>query len=195
MRRDAARSAGPKLMPCMRGEAVAISSRFTTPWPVSRIAWTRIGLVDARLGLELGEQAVDVVDVPGALDLRDHHHVELVADLGDELRDVVEHPRRLERVDARPQLRVAEVHLAADADRGPRARPPCGRPGRRPRGCRAGCRPSARCRAPWRPSSRWRSRGSGSSARAGTGSRGAGSGASMARGLKKSRGLRMALEP
>ena len=32
------------------------------------------------------------------------------------LRQVVEHPRGLERVDARPQLRVAEVDLAADLD-------------------------------------------------------------------------------
>ena len=52
----------------------------------------------------------------GALDLRDHDHVELVADLGDERRQVVEHPGRLERVDARPQLRVAEVDLPADPD-------------------------------------------------------------------------------
>ena len=70
-------------MPCMRGLAVAISSRFTTPRPVSRIACTRIGRSSPALRLELGEQAVDVVDVPGALDLRDHDHVELVADLGD----------------------------------------------------------------------------------------------------------------
>src|SRR4051812_42220773 len=43
MRRNAARSAGPKLMPWMRGEAAAISSRFETPSEVSRIAWMRIG--------------------------------------------------------------------------------------------------------------------------------------------------------
>ena len=66
--------------------------------------------------LELGQQPVHVVDVPGALDLRDHHDLELVADLADHLREVVEHPRRLERVHARPQRRLAEVHLAPDAD-------------------------------------------------------------------------------
>src|SRR4051794_19381689 len=43
MRRLAARSAGPKLMPWMRGLAAAISSRFDTPSAVSRIACTRIG--------------------------------------------------------------------------------------------------------------------------------------------------------
>ena len=102
-------------MPCMRGEAAAISSTLATPCAVSRIAWTRIGRSRPRPRLELGEQPVDVVDVPRPLDLRDHHDLELVADLADELRQVVEHPRRLERVHARPQRRLAEVHLAADA--------------------------------------------------------------------------------
>ena len=72
--------------------------------------------LEAGLRLELGEQAVDVVDVPRALDLRDHDDVELVADLGDQFGQVVEHPRGGELVDPRPQLRVAEVHLAADLD-------------------------------------------------------------------------------
>ena len=121
MRRDAARSAGPKLMPCIRGEAVAISSRFTTPSEVSRMAWTRIGRLRPAARLELGQQAVDVVDVPRALDLGDHDHLEAVADLGHQRRDVVERPRRLERVDAGPQRRAAEVHLLAHAhEAGPR---------------------------------------------------------------------------
>jgi acyl dehydratase len=68
------------------------------------------------LRLELGEQAVDVVDVPRALDLRDHHDLEPLADLGDDLGQVVQHPRALERVDTRPQRRLAELHLAADPD-------------------------------------------------------------------------------
>ena len=72
--------------------------------------------VEPRLRLELGEQAVDVVDVPGALDLRDHDHLELVADLGDEREEVVEHPRALERVDPGPQRGVAEVGLLRDLD-------------------------------------------------------------------------------
>ena len=103
-------------MPCMRGLAVAISSRFTTPSAVSRIAWTSSGFFEAGLGLELRQQPVDVVDVPRALDLGDHDHVELVADLGDELGEVVEHPGAVEAVDARPELRVAEVDLLADLD-------------------------------------------------------------------------------
>ena len=46
--------------------------------------------VQPGLGLELGEQPVDVVDVLGALHLRHHDHVELVADLGDQRGQVVE---------------------------------------------------------------------------------------------------------
>ena len=68
------------------------------------------------LRLELGKQAVDVVDVPRPLDLRDHDHLEAVADLGDERRQVVEHPGRLERVHAGPQRAVAEVGLAPHPD-------------------------------------------------------------------------------
>ena len=70
--------------------------------------------VDTGLGLELGEQAVDIVDVPGALHLGDHHHVELGPDLGDDRGDVVEHPWRLEPVDAGPKLRFPELDVAPD---------------------------------------------------------------------------------
>src|SRR3954467_10270721 len=127
MRRDAARSAGPMLMPCMRGLAAAISSTFATPSAVSRIAWTRIGRSrrarpPPRAGgggerWGLGEEAVDVVDVPRALDLRDHDDLEALADLGHERRDVVEGPRRFERVDPRPERAVAAGGLAPGPSR------------------------------------------------------------------------------
>ncbi len=61
--------------------------------------------VQAGLRLELGEQPVDVRDVLGALHLRHHHHVEPVADRGDQGGQVVEHPGAVEGVDARPELR------------------------------------------------------------------------------------------
>ena len=70
--------------------------------------------VETGLGLELGEHPVDVVDVLGALHLRHHDHVELVADLGDQGRQVVEHPRAVERVDPGPELGRAEVRLLRD---------------------------------------------------------------------------------
>ena len=67
--------------------------------------------LQAALRLELGQQAIHVVDVPGSLDLQDHHHVQPVADGGDELGRVVEHPGALERIDPGPELRLAELHL------------------------------------------------------------------------------------
>ena len=66
-------------------------------------------LLDRMPGFELRQQLVEIVDVPRALDLGQHHHVELVADRGDDLGDVVERPRRIERVDPRPQAGRAEV--------------------------------------------------------------------------------------
>ena len=72
--------------------------------------------LELRLRLELGEQAVDVVDVPGALDLGHHHDLELVADLGDQGGQVVEHPGALQRVDPGPERRLAEVGLLRRLD-------------------------------------------------------------------------------
>ena len=73
-------------------------------------------LLQAGARFELGQQAVDVVDVLSALDLRHHDDVELVADLGDQGDEVVEHPRGVEAVDAGPQLGLAEVGLLRDVD-------------------------------------------------------------------------------
>ena len=62
------------------------------------------GCVSPALRLELREQPVDVVDVPGALDLRDHDHVELVADLAHERVRSSRHHGLVEAVDAGPEL-------------------------------------------------------------------------------------------
>ena len=56
------------------------------------------------------------MDVPGTLDLGDHDHLELVPDLSHELGDVVEEVGRGELVDTRPQRGFAEVHLTPDLD-------------------------------------------------------------------------------
>ena len=154
-----------------------------------RVHQQRLRQAGARL--ELGQQPVDVVDVLRALDLRHHDHVELVADLGDERDQVVEHPRRVQAVDPGPQLRLPEVVRLGDRRRARRARPPCGRRGRRPRGCRAGRRPSSRCPAPSPPSSRCPGRRSGSSGTASPGSPARGAGAPRASGAKKSFGERI----
>src|SRR5690606_28705103 len=68
------------------------------------------------LGLELGEQAVDVVDVLGTFDLRDHDHVERRTGVEHGRGQVVETPRRVEAVDPRPELGVAEVDGAGGLD-------------------------------------------------------------------------------
>src|SRR5690606_37412588 len=65
-----------------------------------RVDQDRLG--DAGLGLELGKDAVDVVDVLGALHLRHHDDVELVADGRDQGGQVIEDPGAVERVDPGP---------------------------------------------------------------------------------------------
>src|SRR5205823_5555829 len=59
---------------------------------------------------------IDVMDVPGSLHLRNHDHLELVADLGDEMHEVVQDPWTVEAVDTRPEGGVAEVRLLCDPD-------------------------------------------------------------------------------
>ncbi len=73
-------------------------------------------LLDGVLGLELRQQLIQIVDVPRALDLGQHDDVELVAGFAHDLDDVVEHPRAVEAVDARPQAGLAEVRLACHLD-------------------------------------------------------------------------------
>src|SRR5204863_279844 len=75
-------------------------------------------------GLELREQAIDEVDVPGSFDLGDHDHLETVADLAHEARDVVEGPGAVAAVGSPPEWRVAEVQSAAPPPRASAPRPP-----------------------------------------------------------------------
>jgi hypothetical protein len=92
----------------MRGEALAIAATLLTPSAVSRMAWIRIGFLTACL--------IEIMDVPGAFHLRQHDDVELLADRGDDLLNVVEHPGRVERVDARPQSGLAEIATLGHGD-------------------------------------------------------------------------------
>ena len=71
------------------------------------------------LGLELRQQLVEVVDVPGPFDLRQHDDVELGAGGRHDLQDVVERPGRVQRIDARPQARLAEVVRLRHGDETP----------------------------------------------------------------------------
>ena len=77
--------------------------------------------VEAGSGFELGDQPVDIVDVLGPLDLGDHDHLDAVADLGDRGGQVVEDPRRVERVDPCPELGGGVIPRLGDLDQpGPR---------------------------------------------------------------------------
>ena len=51
---------------------------------------------------QLGEELVEVMDIPGSFHLGEHDHVELRSDCGDDLDHIIENPWRVERVDARP---------------------------------------------------------------------------------------------
>ena len=59
--------------------------------------------------LQLGKELVEVVDVPSPFHLRQHDHIELRSDRGDDLDHVIEKPWRIERVDTRPQPGRSEV--------------------------------------------------------------------------------------
>jgi hypothetical protein len=65
-----------------------MASTFFTPSGGLQDRVDEDGLGQAVPRLELGEELVDVVDVPGALHLRQHHHVELGANLAADLHEV-----------------------------------------------------------------------------------------------------------
>ena len=93
----------------MRGEAVGDRVDVVDAFRGFENGMDQDRLLDRVPCFELRQQLIEIMDVPGAFDLRQHDDVELVADGGDDLDNVVEHPRRIERVDARPQAGVAEL--------------------------------------------------------------------------------------
>src|SRR5215470_2511093 len=60
-------------------------------------------------GFELGQELVEIVDIPRALHLGQHDDVELVADGGNDLDDIIERPGRIERIDPGPKSGYAVV--------------------------------------------------------------------------------------
>jgi len=68
------------------------------------------------LGFELGEQLIQIMDVPGAFDLGQHDDVELVAGGCHDFGHVVQHPWRVQAIDARPHTGCAEVVVAQHLD-------------------------------------------------------------------------------
>ncbi len=84
----------------------------------------------------------------GALDLRQHHDVEFLADRADDLGDVVERPGRVQRVDAGPEAGRAELRALPHLDEARRAPPPWRRREWRLRDCRAARRLAPPCQPP-----------------------------------------------
>ena len=148
-------------------------------------------LGEAGLRLELGEEPVDVVDVLGALDLRDHDHVELVADLGDRGGEVVEDPGRVEALTRVQSWVSPAVKFLATSTRPARAASlfAAGTPSSRL--ARMMSTLVAMSGHLGRPSSGSTPGRSGSSATGGTGSPAAARAHRRASGRKKSFGLRM----
>src|SRR5262249_33447423 len=71
---------------------------------------------DALACFELGEELVEIVNVPRSVDFRQHDDIELVSHRADDLDDIVERPGRSQRIDARPQPGRAEVVGAGQRD-------------------------------------------------------------------------------
>ena len=68
------------------------------------------------LRFQLGQQAVDVMDVPRPLHLGHHHHIQLISDLRNHREKVVQDPGAVQAVDARPEGRVAKIVGQRDFD-------------------------------------------------------------------------------
>jgi hypothetical protein len=66
--------------------------------------------IDPVLALKLGQQLIEVVDIPWSFNLRQHDHVELPADRTYDLNYIVQRPRRVERVDPGPKPGRAEIN-------------------------------------------------------------------------------------
>ena len=93
----------------MRGDAVAIELDVVDAFCGFNEGVDEDWLGNAVSGFELGEQLIEVMNVPCAFDLWQHDHVELVARGGDNLGHISERPRRIERVNPRPQSGGAEL--------------------------------------------------------------------------------------
>jgi hypothetical protein len=65
---------------------------------------------------EQGDVLIDEMDVPWPFDLGNHDHVELVANVLDDLLEVVEDPRAVQGIDAHPHRGIGEVVIGQQLD-------------------------------------------------------------------------------
>ena len=73
-------------------------------------------LFDSIFGFEQGNVLVNEVNIPRPLDLGNHDHIDLVADVLDDLAQVIEYPGAVQGIDANPHRGVAEVVVAQQLD-------------------------------------------------------------------------------
>jgi hypothetical protein len=113
---DAAKSAAPRLMACIRGLAAAISSTWAMPAALSMMTSKPIFFVPTHRRLDRGHERVDGVDVGGVPDLRDHDDIEPVAGLFQQVDHVAVPIGRVEPVDPHAQRLVAPIDGADRLD-------------------------------------------------------------------------------
>ena len=74
-------------------------------------------LFEAGSSFELGQQLIREMDIPCALNFWQHNNVDLVTYFCHDTSDVVEEPRAIKTIDARPQLSVTKIIIAGDVDK------------------------------------------------------------------------------
>ncbi len=70
--------------------------------------------LDAVFRFKLSKKLIEIMDVPCAIDLRQHDDIKFVADCADDFDDVIEGPRARKRIAADPEAGGAEVYVLAD---------------------------------------------------------------------------------
>ncbi len=65
--------------------------------------------LDRVLRFQLGQELVEIMNIPRPFDFGQHDDIELLSHRAHDLGHVVEHPRRVECVDASPQASCAEL--------------------------------------------------------------------------------------
>ena len=68
---------------------------------------------NAMTRFQLRQQLIQIMNIPGAFHFRQHHHIELIADRGHDVGNVVEHPGAVEAVDSRPTVLFRRNHCRA----------------------------------------------------------------------------------
>ncbi len=72
---------------------------------------------DFMTGFELRQQLVQIMNVPRSFHLGQHDHIQLIPHRADNFRQIIQHPGRIQAVDAGPQARIPELHGCGHLDK------------------------------------------------------------------------------